>query len=132
MINHILVPVTWIELRRIKGEYRVKKNLLRDRYNKRLAKGSCPRTGASSLRPTRTMRRLRYPRRPESESDLPLSLGRRIVMEEEVFTPLKGARPAPEPQGVPREVLAIPKLFAEDSLQDGSKARRTSGRRWIC
>ena len=39
---------------------------------------------------------------------LRLSPGRRIFMEEEVFTPLRGGgRPAPEPQGVPREVRAF-------------------------
>ena len=52
---------------------------------------------------------------------LRLSPGRRILMEEEVFPPPRGCRPAPEPQGVPREVRALPKLFPEDSLQDGDQ-----------
>ena len=46
-------------------------------------------------------------------------------MEEEVFTPPRGGRPAPEPQGVPREV----RNFPEDSLRDSG---RTSGRQWRC
>ena len=42
-----------------------------------------------------------------------LSPGRRILMEEEVFTPPRGGggRPAPEPQGATREVRAVPKPF---------------------
>ena len=47
---------------------------------------------------------VRYPSRT-----LRLSPGRRIFMEEEVFTPPRRVRPAPEPQGVPREVRAVPK-----------------------
>ena len=54
-----------------------------------------------------------------------LSPGRRISMEEEVFTPLRGVSPAPEPQGVPREVRAVPKPFPdgfqEDRLRDGGQ-----------
>ena len=40
-----------------------------------------------------------------------LSPGRQILMEEEVFTPPRGGggRPAPQPQGVPCEVRAVPK-----------------------
>ena len=42
-------------------------------------------------------------------------------MEEEVITPPRGGRPAPEPQGVPRGVRAVPKPFPdhfpEDSLR---------------
>ena len=55
-----------------------------------------------------------------------LSPGRPISMEEEVITPPRGGgggRPAPEPQGSPREVRAVPnpfpKDFPEDSLRDG-------------
>ena len=49
-----------------------------------------------------------------------LSPGRRILMEEEVFTPPRGGggRPAPEPQGARREVRAIPKPFPDDFLVD--------------
>ena len=41
-------------------------------------------------------------------------------MEEEVFTPLRGGggRPAPEPQGVQREVRAVPKIFPEEVYSD--------------
>ena len=54
-------------------------------------------------------------------------------MEEEVFTPPRGGggRPAPEPQGVPREVWAIPKPFpygfSEDSLRDGGQCQKNIG-----
>ena len=54
-----------------------------------------------------------------------LSPGRRILREEEVFTPPRGGRPAPEPQGVPREVRAVPQPFPdgfqEDKLRDGGQ-----------
>ena len=44
-------------------------------------------------------------------------------MEEEVITPPRGGRPAPEPQGAPRGVRAVPEPFPddfpEDSLRDG-------------
>ena len=49
-------------------------------------------------------------------------------MEEEVFTPPRGGgRPAPEPQGVPREVRAVPKLFPEDNLRDGGQGQKNIG-----
>ena len=61
---------------------------------------------------------------PESVTFL-LSPGQRISWEEEVFTPPRGGgggRPVPEPQGVPREVRAVPKPFThgfqEDKLRD--------------
>ena len=56
-----------------------------------------------------------------------LSPGRRILMAEEVFTPPRGGRPAPKPQGVPREVRAVPTLFPEDSLRDGGQGQRNIG-----
>ena len=56
---------------------------------------------------------------------------RRILMEEEVFTPPRGGRPSPEPQGVPREVRAVPKPFPddfpEDSLRDGGQCQKNIG-----
>ena len=49
-------------------------------------------------------------------------------MEEEVFTPPRGGgRPAPEPQGVPREARAVPTLFPEDSLRDGGQGQKNIG-----
>ena len=52
-----------------------------------------------------------------------LSPGWQILMEEEVITPPRGGRPAPETQGAPRGVRAVPKPFPddfpEDSLRDG-------------
>ena len=39
-------------------------------------------------------------------------------MEEEVITPPKGGRPAPETQGTPGGVRAIPKPFPDDFLED--------------
>ena len=49
-----------------------------------------------------------------------LSPGRRILMEEEVTTPPRGGRRAPEPEGAPRGVRAVPfpDDFPEDSLRD--------------
>ena len=43
-----------------------------------------------------------------------------ILMEEEVITLPRGGggRPAPEPQGAPREVQAVPKSFPDDFLVD--------------
>ena len=61
----------------------------------------------------------------------PLSPGRRILMEEEVFTPPRGGRSAPEPQGAPREIRAVPKPFTdgfpEDSLRDGGQRQKDIG-----
>ena len=50
-------------------------------------------------------------------------------MEEEIFTPPRGGggRSAPEPQGVPREVRAMPKKFPEDSLRDGGQGQKNVG-----
>ena len=46
-------------------------------------------------------------------------------MEEEVFTlPRGGGRPAPEPQGVPRDVRAVPQIFPEDSLRDDGQGQK--------
>ena len=60
-----------------------------------------------------------------------LSPGRRILMEEEVITPPRGGRPAPEPQGTPRGVRAVPKPFPddfpEDSLRDGGMYHKDIG-----
>ena len=57
-----------------------------------------------------------------------LSPGRQISMEEEVITPPRGGRPAPEPQGPPHGVRAVPnpfpKDFPEDSLRDGDLDRQ--------
>ena len=58
-----------------------------------------------------------------------LSPGRQILMEEEVITPPRGGgRPAPEPQGSPRGVRAVPnpfpKIFPEESLRDGGLERQ--------
>ena len=43
----------------------------------------------------------------------------------------EGGRPAPEPQGVPREVRAVPKPFPdgfpEDNLRDGGQCQRNIG-----
>ena len=47
-----------------------------------------------------------------------LSPGRWILMEEEIFTPPREGRPAPEPQGVPREVRAVPKPFPDGFPED--------------
>ena len=47
-----------------------------------------------------------------------LSPGRRILMEEEVITPPKAGRPAPETQGAPGGVRAVPKPFPDDFLED--------------
>ena len=59
-----------------------------------------------------------------SSRTLRLSPGRRIFMEEEVCTPPRGGRPAPEPQGVPREVRAVPQIFLNDSLRDDGQGQR--------
>ena len=54
-------------------------------------------------------------------------------MEEEVITPPRGGRPAPEPQGAPRGrgVRAVPKPFPddfpEDSLRDGGLRQKDIG-----
>ena len=49
-------------------------------------------------------------------------------MEEEVFTPPRGGgRPAPEPEGVPREIRAVPKLFPYKSLRDGGQGQNNIG-----
>ena len=59
-----------------------------------------------------------------------LSPGRQISMEEKVITPPMGGggRPAPEPQGSPRGVRAVPNTFPidfpEDSIRDGGLGRR--------
>ena len=57
-----------------------------------------------------------------------LSQGWQISMEEEVITPPRGGCPAPEPQGSPRGVRAVPNTFPidflEDSLRDGGLDRR--------
>ena len=49
-------------------------------------------------------------------------------MEEKVITPPRGGHPAPEPQGSPRGVRAVPnpfpKIFPEDSLRDGGLDRQ--------
>ena len=62
---------------------------------------------------------------------LMLSPGRQILMEEEVITPPRGGRPAPEPQGAPRGVRAVPKPFPddfpEDSLRDGGLLQKDIG-----
>ena len=52
-----------------------------------------------------------------------------MFMEEEVFTPPRGGGgcPAPEPQGVPHEVRAVPTLFPEDSLRDGGQGQKNIG-----
>ena len=58
-----------------------------------------------------------------------LSPGWQISMEEEVITPPRGGgRPAPDPQGSPRGVRAVPNPFRnefpEDSLRDGGLVRQ--------
>ena len=57
-----------------------------------------------------------------------LSPGWQILMEEEVITPPRGGGPAPEPQGAPRGVRAVPKPFPigfpEDSVRDGGLDRQ--------
>ena len=55
-----------------------------------------------------------------------LSPGRRTLMEEEVITPQRGGggRPAPEPQGSPRGVRAVPKKFPEDRSWDSGLDRQ--------
>ena len=56
--------------------------------------------------------------------NLRLSPGRRIDMEEEVFTPPRGGRLAPEPQGVQKEARAVPKIFLEDITRDGGQDQK--------
>ena len=60
-----------------------------------------------------------------------LSPGRQILMEEEVISPPRGGRPAPEPRGAPRGVRAVPKPFPddfpEDSLRDGGLRQKDIG-----
>ena len=60
-----------------------------------------------------------------------LSPGRWILIEEEVFTQPRGGRPAPEPQGVTREVRAVPKPFPDgfpvDSLREGDQCQKNIG-----
>ena len=60
-----------------------------------------------------------------------LSPGWQILMEEEVITPPRGGRPAPEPQGAIRGVRAVPKPFPddfpEDSLRDGGLRQKDIG-----
>ena len=64
---------------------------------------------------------------------LMLSPGWKILIEEEVITPPRGGggRPAPEPQGAPRGVRAVPKPFPddfpEDSLRDGGLLQKDIG-----
>ena len=59
---------------------------------------------------------------------LRLSPGRRIFMEEDVFTPPRGGgRPTPEPQGVQREARAMPKIFPEDTVRDGGQGQKNVG-----
>ena len=54
-----------------------------------------------------------------------LSPGQRIVMEEEIFTPPRGGgRLAPEPQGVQREVRAVPQIVPEDRSRDDGQGQR--------
>ena len=36
----------------------------------------------------------------------------------------EGGRSAPEPQGVPREVRAVPQIFSDDSLRDSDQGRK--------
>ena len=50
-------------------------------------------------------------------------------MEEEVTTPPRGGHPAPEPQGAPRGVQAVPfpDDFPEDSLRDGGLCHKDIG-----
>ena len=45
-------------------------------------------------------------------------------MEEDVFTPPRGGRLAPQPQGVQKEARAVPKIFMEMVV----KVRRMSDR----
>ena len=59
---------------------------------------------------------------------LRLSPGRRIFMEEDVFTPPRGGgRPAPDPQGVQKEARAVPKMFPEDIIRDGGQGQKNVG-----
>ena len=58
--------------------------------------------------------------------NLRLSPGRRIDMEEDVFTPPRGGggRLAPEPHGVQKEARAVPKIFLEDITRDGGQDQK--------
>ena len=58
---------------------------------------------------------------------LRLSPGRRIYMQEEVFTPPRGGRLVPEPQGVQKEARAVPKIFPEDTKRDGGQGQKNVG-----
>ena len=59
---------------------------------------------------------------------LRLSPGRRIFMEEDVFTPPRGGGClAPEPQGVQKEARAVPKIFPEDIKRDGGQDQKNVG-----
>ena len=52
----------------------------------------------------------------------------RILMEEEVITPPRKGRPAPETQGAPRGVRAVPKPFPDDiSSRDGGLRQKDIG-----
>ena len=57
-------------------------------------------------------------------------------MEEEVFTPPRGGRPAPEPRGATREARAVPGPFQdglpEDSWRNGDQCQKDidSRRKW--
>ena len=55
---------------------------------------------------------------------LRLSPGRRIDMEEEVFTSPRGGHQAPEPQDVQSEAQVGPNTAPEDNVRDSGKDRR--------
>ena len=79
-----------------------------------------PVTENPAFRDAAEISAIRHPSRT-----LRLSPGRRIFMEEEVFTPpMGGGCPAPEPQGVQREVRAVPKIFPEEIYSDIHTSRR--------
>ena len=48
-------------------------------------------------------------------------------MEEDVFTPPRGGRLAAEPQGVQKEARVVPKIFPEDTKQDGGQGQKNVG-----
>ena len=59
---------------------------------------------------------------------LRLSPGRRIDMEEDVFTPLRGGgRLGPAPRGVHEEARAVPKIFPEDTKREGGQSQKNVG-----